>query len=126
MQTDRTHLGSHRNSDAVNEDPQAGLISAENRVMNRSGVSVRPHNLIEDHVFDISDRLTASDVEFCGCEKCLTDVMAFALSQLEPAYVSSDQGRAITQARRESDGVHATITARVTEAIAAVKAHPHH
>ena len=87
---------------------------------------MRPHNLVEDHVFEISDRLTAADAEFCGCEKCLTDVMAFALSQLAPAYVSTDEGRAMTEARLEQDGFHDTITARVTEALAAVKVHPRH
>jgi len=87
---------------------------------------MRPHNLIEDHVFQISDRLTAADAEFCGCEKCLTDVMAFALALIPPAYVSSEQGRAITEARLEQDGHHAEITVRVTEAIRAVKAHPRH
>ncbi len=87
---------------------------------------MRPHNLIEDHVFEISDRLTASDAEFCGCEKCLTDVMAFALAQIPPAYVSSEQGKAITEARLEQDNYHATIIVRVTEAIAAVKSHPRH
>lgn len=87
---------------------------------------MRPHNLVEDHVFEISDRLTAADAEFCGCEKCLTDVMAYALSQLAPAYVTSDDGRAIIEARLEQDGYHATITARVADAVRAVKAHPRH
>lgn len=87
---------------------------------------MRPHNLIEDHVFDISDRLTAADVEFCGCEKCLTDVMAFALAQLPPAYVTSENGRAITEARLEQDGVHEIILKQVNEALEAVKAHPRH
>jgi competence protein ComFB len=91
-----------------------------------SGGLMRPHNLIEDHVFDVSDRLTAADAEFCGCEKCLTDVMAFALAQIPPAYVSSEQGRAITEARLVEDDHHTAITQKVNEAIAAVKAHPRH
>jgi hypothetical protein len=87
---------------------------------------MRPHNYVEDQVFDIADRLTAADAQFCGCEKCLTDVSAFALSQLRPAYATSDMGRAVTTVKLESPAIQAEITARVTEAIGAVKAHPRH
>lgn len=87
---------------------------------------MRPHNFIEDQVFEIADRLTAADAEFCGCEKCLTDVSAFALAQLRPAYASGDLGRALTAIRVESPAVHAEITVKVVEAIKAVKEHPRH
>ncbi|MGF1667112.1 MAG: late competence development ComFB family protein [Acidimicrobiia bacterium] len=87
---------------------------------------MRPHNYVEDHVFELADRLTAADAEFCGCEKCLTDVSAYALSQLKPAYASSEVGRAMTAAKIEAPAVHAEITAKVVEAIKAVKEHPRH
>ncbi|MDH4117314.1 MAG: late competence development ComFB family protein [Acidimicrobiia bacterium] len=87
---------------------------------------MRPHNMVEDHVFEIADRLTAADAEFCGCMKCLTDVSAYALSQVTPAYVTSDEGRNHALARLQSPETTAEITLRVTEAIAAVKSHPRH
>jgi hypothetical protein len=87
---------------------------------------VRPHNYIEDHVFDVADRLTAADAEFCGCEKCLTDVSAFALSQLKPAYATGDTGRAMTVVRLGSVEVQTEISAQVVAAIDAVKRHPRH
>ncbi len=87
---------------------------------------MRPRNLVEDEVFDLADRLTAADVEFCGCEKCLTDVSAFALGHLKPAYATSAVGSVVTHLRLERPGAHAEMTARVVEAIAAVKAHPRH
>jgi hypothetical protein len=87
---------------------------------------VRPHNFVEDQVFELADRLTAADAEFCGCEKCLTDVSAFALAQLRPAYAAGDVGRAITAIKLESPASHAEITVKVVAAINAVKEHPRH
>jgi hypothetical protein len=87
---------------------------------------VRPHNYVEDQVFELADRLTAADAEFCGCEKCLTDVSAYALAQLKPAYASSEVGRAVTALKIEAPAVHAEITVKVVEAIKAVKEHPRH
>lgn len=87
---------------------------------------MRPHNHVEDEVFDIADRLTAADAEFCGCEKCLTDVSAYALSQLKPAYATGDVGRAFTAIKLEAPAAQAEITVKVVEAIKAVKDHPRH
>lgn len=87
---------------------------------------VNVHNYVEDEVFAVADRLTAADAEFCGCVKCLTDVSAYALAHLKPAYASSDVGRVITHVKLEQPAAHAEVTARVVEAIAAVKAHPRH
>ncbi len=87
---------------------------------------MRPHNYVEDQVFELADRLTAADAEFCGCEKCLTDVSAYALAQLKPAYASSDLGRALTAVKIEAPAVQTEITVSVVEAIKAVKEHPRH
>lgn len=87
---------------------------------------MRLHNFVEDQVFAIADRLTAADASFCGCEKCLTDVSAYALGHLRPAYATGDTGRVLTTNRLSSPAAHAEVTARVVEAIAAVKAHPRH
>ena len=87
---------------------------------------MRLHNYVEDQVFEIADRLTAADAEFCGCEKCLTDVSAFALGHLKPAYATGDKGRVLTTTRLSQPAAHAEVTARVVEAIQAVKAHPRH
>jgi competence protein ComFB len=85
-----------------------------------------PNNYVEDEVFELADRLTAEDVEFCGCEKCLTDVSALALARLKPAYAAGGVGRVVTVVRVDSPAHHAEITARVVEAIRAVKVHPRH
>lgn len=87
---------------------------------------MRPHNYVEDEVFSLTDRLAEGDEDFCGCEKCRADVAAYALSHLKPVYASSTSGRAIARAALIDSEHHAEITAKVAQALSAVKTRPRH
>lgn len=87
---------------------------------------MRPHNFVEDAVFETAERLAAADSEFCGCEKCLSDVEAYALAHLKPAYASTQVGAVVTRVVTDRPDHHAEITVRVTEAMQLVKSQPHH
>jgi len=75
---------------------------------------------------ELTDRLSAADPGFCGCEKCRSDVAALALAHVQPSYVASEMGRVVTQVQLLQEEHHAEITARVAAAISQIKASPRH
>lgn len=87
---------------------------------------MRPHNYVEDVVFEVTDRLAAADSEFCGCEKCCADVAAYALAHLRPQYAAGDVGRAVTRVVLGREDHHAEVTVKVAQAIGMVKGRPRH
>jgi len=87
---------------------------------------MRPHNFVEEAVFETTERLAGADRDFCGCERCMSDVEAHALAHLSPAYASSKEGAAVTRIVTHRPAEHAEVTVKVTEAISIVKAHPRH
>ena len=87
---------------------------------------MRPHNFVEEAVFETTERLAAADPEFCGCEKCVADVEAYALANLKPAYASAPVGAVVTRVVTDRADHHAEITVKVTTAMRLVKAQPHH
>jgi competence protein ComFB len=87
---------------------------------------MRPHNYVEEAVWELTERLSAADPGFCGCERCRSDVAARALAHVHPAYVASEMGRVVTQVQLLSDEHRAEITAQVATAIKKVKAAPRH
>ena len=43
---------------------------------------MRLHNIVEDRVTDVTNRLMRDDQEFCPCDRCKMDVIALALGQV--------------------------------------------
>jgi competence protein ComFB len=60
----------------------------------------------------LRDRLPS----FCGCDRCRGDVLVYALNRLSPHYVSTRQGKILTELSLESDQEKAKFDVALLEA----------
>lgn len=84
------------------------------------------HNVMEDKVMDIANRLIKNEQEFCTCPRCKLDVMALALNELPPKYVVSEKGELYGRANLMTNQSDADIIKEITKAIEIVKTSPLH
>lgn len=82
------------------------------------------HNLMEEHVRDSFDGVSKRFPDFCACYICREDVYVYALNRLQPHYVRSQQGLAVTEVRLDRDQERAAIDVAVIEGIRRVHATP--
>jgi len=85
-------------------------------------------NALENAVRSIHRELMVKHPEFCTCERCEDDVLALALNQTKPRYVSenSSLGTVVTGVHLSYDQLRAELTVLVFEAMRRVAASPRH
>ena len=85
-------------------------------------------NASESAIRSVFESLLRSRADFCTCERCRDDVVALALNQTKPHYVSgtSDVGEVITGVHLSLDRMRAELTVVVLEAMRRVAANPRH
>lgn len=84
------------------------------------------HNIMEDKVTDIANRLMKGEQEFCTCERCKLDVIALSLNEVPPKYVVTDKGELYGRANLMTNQSDADIIKEVTKAIEIVRKNPRH
>ena len=85
-------------------------------------------NALEGAVRSIHRELMKKHPEFCTCERCEDDVMALALNQTKPRYVSenSSMGSVVTGVHLSYDQLRAELTVLVFDAMRRVAKSPRH
>ncbi|HEX6535422.1 MAG TPA: late competence development ComFB family protein [Gemmatimonadaceae bacterium] len=84
-------------------------------------------NLLEGAVRSIYGELRAKYPEFCACESCQTDVIAFALNTARPRYsAGTDMGQALIAVDLQRDQTRATLAVVVMDAMRRVASNPRH
>jgi len=76
-----------------------------------------------DHVLP---NLLRAFPDICKCEKCLMDIKAIALNNLEPQYVVTGKGELYAQVKEMSLQYEANIMKAVLDGISVVSEHPMH
>ncbi len=82
-------------------------------------------NIMETIVSNKLDEL-ASKVTMCNCPKCRDDIMASALNNLPPKYVSSNSGELYVKASNLSSAEVNDVTITLLKAIKIVSENPRH
>ena len=59
---------------------------------------MRAINIVEKLVWDKMDEVLEHKPEMCNCNKCKSDIAAYALNKLHPRYVASPQGELYARA----------------------------
>ncbi len=85
-------------------------------------------NALEGAVRSIHRELRAKNAEFCACARCEDDVLALALNQTKPRYVSenSSLGKVVTGVHLSYDQLRAELTVLVYDAMRRVAKTPRH
>ncbi len=85
-------------------------------------------NALEGAVRSIHRELMKKHAEFCTCERCEDDVMALALNQTKPRYVSENAsiGSIVTGVHLSYDQLRAELTVLVFDAMRRVAKSPRH
>jgi competence protein ComFB len=71
-------------------------------------------------------KLTDVHTEFCSCEQCEDDVVAFVMNQTRPRYTTTGLGWAVEAADLETDQVRAELSVLVFDAMHRVAEQPRH
>lgn len=82
-------------------------------------------NCMEISVKECLDKLL-EESNGCKCEKCRYDMMAIALNNLKPYYVTTHLGEVITKIKNMEQQSEANIVVEVTKAIKKVHMSPKH
>ncbi|HEY9449441.1 MAG TPA: late competence development ComFB family protein [Gemmatimonadaceae bacterium] len=84
-------------------------------------------NLLESTIRSVYDELRPQYPHLCECERCETDVLAFALNAARPRYSGgADVGHALLTLDLQKDQTRATIAVLVLEAMKKVATNPRH
>ena len=83
-------------------------------------------NFLEDIVKRVSHDLMEKEENFCNCERCQADVIAYSLNHLKPKYAVNVKGHALTAVDLESEQIQAEVTVQVLKAMKQVKNNPNH
>lgn len=82
-------------------------------------------NCMEIIVKECLDKLLENS-KGCKCEKCKNDMMAIALNNLKPYYVTTQMGEIMTKIKNMEQQNEANIVVEVTKAIKKVHKSPKH
>jgi len=96
---------------------------AQPRQANQPGYLLR--NYMEDIVLEKLAH-TMDMLKACECEKCKKDVMAIALNELPPSYMTLPPGEVEAAVRKLRSGVEVKVSATLIKAVQTVKANPAH
>jgi competence protein ComFB len=85
-------------------------------------------NAIEGALRSVYGTLLKQQPSFCACEQCRDDVIAFALNNTKPRYVSGNPplGLIVTDVNLSYDQVRAELTVVLLDAMRKVAASPRH
>ncbi|OQX81134.1 MAG: competence protein ComFB [Candidatus Omnitrophica bacterium 4484_70.1] len=87
---------------------------------------VEIHNYMEEVVKDVWEKFFLEKEDLCRCERCLSDIMAFALNRLPPKYVVTQKGRVYVKLDELKLQKKVDVIRSITEAIKVVKENPRH
>ncbi|MBE6082582.1 MULTISPECIES: late competence development ComFB family protein [Tissierellales] len=87
---------------------------------------IKLHNLMEDEVEYIIDKLLKKRKDVCSCEKCRLDIEAISLNNLPPKYVVTKMGEIYERLDIMNFQFEADLVKEVEKAIQIVKDSPHH
>ena len=84
-------------------------------------------NVLEESVFEVFLRLRGMEAGYCHCPRCQADVIAHALNNARPRYISGPGiGSAVTRVKLSRDQAHAEMAVIVLEAMRRVQRNPRH
>ena len=82
-------------------------------------------NCMEIYVKECLDKLLENN-KGCKCEKCRNDMMAIALNNLKPYYVTTHLGEVISKIKNMEQQNEANVVVEVMKAINKVQKSPKH
>lgn len=83
-------------------------------------------NIVEKLVRDCLDEVLELRPGMCRCDKCVADIMAVALNNLQPRYVVSDKGETLAKAAFLDKDLKMALLIAVAEAAERISSHPRH
>lgn len=85
-------------------------------------------NISESAIRSVYESLLQSQAGFCSCARCREDVVALALNNTRPRYVSGAPGvgEVVTGVNMSLDRARAELTVVVLDAMRKVSANPRH
>jgi competence protein ComFB len=83
-------------------------------------------NVVESMVWEAMDSVLDQKPGICRCEKCRTDIAAYALNQLNPRYATSKLGEVLVKTASLDQNIHVAILVALTEAVEVVSTNPRH
>lgn len=83
-------------------------------------------NLLDTAIREIHAELLAQNAEFCACERCRDDVVAYTLNHTRPRYATSSRGWALENLALSSDQIRAELSVMVLGAMKRVSQDPRH
>lgn len=93
----------------------------------RSGGNEMIINVMERIVDEIYEEvLKTHEIFFCDCQKCRDDVKAIVLNEIQPKYVSTDKGEAISKAEFQEVQFRIDVLDKIVKAIIKVGNNPQH
>lgn len=84
------------------------------------------HNYMEDMVRAELEQLLVEIDDICKCQKCICDMMVWALNRIPPRYVVTSKGRMFTKLREQEIQFKADVIRELTKAIIYVSKNPQH
>lgn len=82
-------------------------------------------NVMEDLVKEEFNHI-AKELGCCTCERCKSDILAYALNQLPPKYVVSEKGVLFSKMAQFDTGFKMEVVKHLAEGARKVNANPRH
>ncbi|MBE6066026.1 late competence development ComFB family protein [Clostridium cochlearium] len=83
-------------------------------------------NYMEVIVDDLFPTIVDEYMDICKCDKCIDDIKAIALNNLEPIYVVSEKGNMYAKSNELNVQFRTDVIKELTEAIEIVSENPRH
>lgn len=83
------------------------------------------HNIMEDLVEEEYAK-AARTLGCCTCDRCRSDIIAYALNLMPPKYVATQKGEVYSKTFILRNQHYADVLAALSKAAAVVKEHPRH
>ena len=83
-------------------------------------------NYMEVIVDDLFPTIVDEYMDICKCDKCIDDIKAIALNNLEPIYVVSEKGNMYAKSNELNVQFRTDVIKELTEAIKIVSQNPRH
>lgn len=84
------------------------------------------HNIMEDEVKLLVDKVLEEMDDVCKCEQCKLDIAAIVLNHLKPKYVVTEKGYVFSKTNSLNPQFNTDIITEITKAIEIVKNNPRH
>ena len=83
------------------------------------------HNIMEDLVEEEYTK-AARTLGCCTCDRCRSDIIAYALNLMPPKYVATQKGEVYSKTFILRNQHYADVLAALSKAASVVKEHPRH